>query len=137
MGEKVPPKIDPDQEVDRLVDQDGRYAKEAYLFLYEALEFTVTSLGKSDLSLGQRHVSGAELLKGISEFGLSRFGPLTRTVFEHWGVHKTEDFGNIVFNLVSAKVMGKTEKDSIEDFIDVYDFAAEFDWNKRRAEFRK
>ena len=33
--------------------------------------------------------------------------------------------------------MGKTEKDSIEDFIDVYDFAAEFDWNKRRAEFRK
>ena len=137
MGDEVPPKIDPDQEVDRLVDQDGRYAKEAYLFLYEALEFTVKSLGKSDLSRDQRHVSGAELLKGISDFGLSRFGPLTRTVFEHWGVHKTEDFGNIVFNLVSANVMGKTEKDSIEDFIDVYDFAAEFDWNKRRAEFRK
>ena len=137
MGKKIPPKVDPDQAVDRLVDQDGRYAKEAYLFLYEALEYTVKSLGKADLDDNQRHVSGADLLKGISEFGLSRFGPLTRTVFEHWGVHKTEDFGNIVFNLVSAKVMGKTEKDSIEDFIDVYDFAAEFDWNKRRAEFRK
>ena len=137
MGEKIPPKVDPGQAVDRLVDQDGRYAKEAYLFLYEALEYTVKSLGKADLDDNQRHVSGADLLKGISEFGLSRFGPLTRTVFEHWGVHKTEDFGNIVFNLVSAKLMGKTEKDSIEDFIDVYDFAAEFDWNKRRAEFRK
>ena len=137
MGEKIPPKVDPDQAVDRLVDQDGRYAKEAYLFLYEALEYTVKSLGKADLDDNRRHVSGADLLKGISEFGLSRFGPLTRTVFEHWGVHKTEDFGNIVFNLVSANVMGKTEKDSIEDFIDVYDFASEFDWNKRRAEFRK
>ena len=137
MGDKFPPKADPDRAVDRLVDQDGRYAKEAYLFLYEALNYTVKSLGKADLPDQQRHVSGRDLLRGISEFGLSRFGPLTRTVFEHWGVYKTEDFGNIVFNLVSANQMGKTEKDCIEDFIDAYDFASEFDWNKRRAEFRK
>ena len=137
MGDKFPPKADPDRAVDRLVDQDGRYAKEAYLFLYEALNYTVKSLGKADLPDQQRHVSGRDLLRGISEFGLSRFGPLTRTVFEHWGVYKTEDFGNVVFNLVSAKQLGRTENDRLEDFIDVYDFASEFDWNKRRAEFRK
>ena len=137
MGDKtaLPPNLD--RAVERLVDRDGRYAKDAYMFLYEALNYTVKSLGKAGLPDDQRHVSGADLLKGISEFGLSRFGPLTRTVFEHWGVHETEDFGNIVFNLVSARLMGKTEKDCIEDFIDVYDFASEFDWNKRRAEFRK
>ena len=56
---------------------------------------------------------------------------------DHGILYKTEDFGNIVFNLVSAKQLGRTENDCLEDFIDVYDFASEFDWNKRRAEFRK
>ena len=137
MGDQFSPKADLDRAVDHLVDQDGRYAKEAYVFLWEALNYTVKSLGKAGLPDDQRHVSGADLLRGISEFGLSRFGPLTRTVFEHWGVYKTEDFGNVVFNLVSAKQLGRTENDRLEDFIDVYDFASEFDWNKRRAEFRK
>ena len=126
-----------DRKVNRLVDQDGRYAKDAYLFVFEALNYTVKSLGKAGLPDDQRHVCGADLLRGISEFGLSRFGPLTRTVFEHWGVYKTEDFGHIIFNLVSAKLMRKTEKDCIEDFIEVYDFASEFDWTKRRTDFRK
>ncbi len=137
MGDQLSPKANLDRAVDHLVDQDGRYAREAYVFLYEALNYTVKSLGKAGMPDDQRHVSGADLLRGISEFGLSRFGPLTRTVFEHWGVYKTEDFGNIVFNLVSAKQLGRTENDCLEDFIDVYDFASEFDWNKRRAEFRK
>ena len=43
----------------------------------------------------------------------------------------------IVFALVEHDLMSKTEDDRIEDFIDVYDFASEFDWNRRRAEFRK
>ena len=124
-------------EVDRVADLDGRYAKEAYLFIYDALKHTVENLGKSELPREQRHISGTDLLRGISEFGLSQFGPLTKTVFEHWGVNKTEDFGRIVFNLVEAELMSKTEDDSLDDFIDVYDFECELDWHKRRSEFKK
>jgi uncharacterized repeat protein (TIGR04138 family) len=36
------------------------------------------------------------------------------------------DFGNIVFSLVDAGLMGKTEQDSIADFIDIYNFEDEF-----------
>ena len=125
------------QQVDKVAELDGRYARAAYLFIYDALEHTVQSLGRAEMPREQRHLSGADLLRGISAFGLSQFGPLTRTVFEHWGVCTTEDFGHIVFNLVDAELMSKTEDDSMEDFVGLYDFAEEFDWKKRRAEFRQ
>ena len=85
----------------------------------------------------QRHVSGRDLLYGISEYTLDQFGPLSRTVLERWGVLETRDFGEIVFILVDNNMMSKTDEDSIEDFIDVFDFADELDWKRRRAEFRR
>ena len=43
-------------------------------------------------------------------------------VFDVWGVHKTADFGNMVFNLVEAEMMSRSEDDCREDFHDVYNF---------------
>jgi len=113
--------------VDRLADRKGKYRKEAYYFIFEALAFTVKELR---LTGQQRHVSGQQLLEGVSEFGLDQYGPMTKSVFEHWGVRATRDFGEIVFHLVDEGLMGKTDEDSIEDFSDVYDFETEFDWHK-------
>jgi uncharacterized repeat protein (TIGR04138 family) len=48
-------------------------------------------------------------------------------VLEHWGIHECRDFGNIVFNLVECKVLGKTDQDSVEDFSKGYLFKAAFD----------
>ena len=124
-------------EIERLAERDGRYRKEAYLFIYDALQYTVERLGKADLPREQRHISGRDLLYGISEYGMEQFGPLTRSVFAHWGVHTTRDFGEIVFNLVNAHLMSKTDQDRIEDFVDLYDFAEEFDWKKRRKNFKR
>lgn len=106
--------------VDRLVIEDGRYRREAYLFVLAALEFVVSRLEK------RRHVTGRELLEGIREFALARFGLMTKTVFQHWGVTKTEDFGEIVFRLVKAGLLSKTEEDSVRDFEGVYDFDEAF-----------
>ena len=64
---------------------------------------------------------------GIKTVALKQYGRLTRTVFEHWGVKITEDFGNIVFNMIDAKLLGKRDSDSIEDFKNVYDFKAVFE----------
>ena len=125
------------KDIEELTEADGRYAKAAYLFIYDALQYTVEKLGKENLPKQQRHVSGRELVQALSEYGMDQFGPLTASVFEYWGVRETRDFGEIVFNLVGANLMSKTEDDCIEDFTDVYDFNDEFDWKKRRSEFKR
>lgn len=125
------------RDIEALAERDGRYDRAAYLFVYDALQHTVEKLGKASMPREQRHVSGRDLVYGISEYALDQFGPLTRTVFQHWGVSQTRDFGEIVFNLVDNSLMSKTEDDRIEDFADVFDFAEELDWKRRRDEFRR
>ena len=127
------------QKIENLAECDGRYKSDAYLFVYDALEYTVQKLGrdKDTLTEEKRHISGRDLLFGISEYSADQFGPLTCSVFAHWGVEQTRDFGEIVFNLVGANLLRKTDEDRIEDFVDVYDFAEEFDWKKRKADLKR
>jgi uncharacterized repeat protein (TIGR04138 family) len=47
-------------------------------------------------------------------------------VFDCWNIRRTEDFGELVFNLVDADLMRKTETDSREDFKDGFDFEEAF-----------
>ncbi|NKB68811.1 MAG: hypothetical protein GKR89_17230 [Candidatus Latescibacteria bacterium] len=124
-------------DLEQLIEQDSRYKKAAYLFVFEALHHTMQKQAQPGTPDKKRHISGGDLLRGISELGLDQFGPLTRSVFAHWGVHKTQDFGQIVFNMVAIELMSKREEDRLEDFADVYDFAEEFDWKKRKTAFRK
>ena len=69
-----------------------------------------------------RHVTGQELLEGIRGYALTQFGPMVELVFAEWGVHRCEDFGEIVFNMVDIGLLGKTEQDSREDFQNGYNF---------------
>ena len=73
------------------------------------------------------HITGQELCIGIRELAVKRFGLLAKTVFAHWGVKSTTDFGRIVFELIERGEMRKTERDSLDDFVDVYDFEDAFD----------
>jgi uncharacterized repeat protein (TIGR04138 family) len=118
-------------DLERVAASDPRYRLEAYLFLMSSLEYTAGKLGR------RGHVSGRELLDGIKDLARERFGPTAKIVLEHWGVTTTADFGEIVFNLVSAGVLGKTESDSRDDFKDVYDFSEvfekHFDWGVKGA----
>ena len=100
----------------KIVESDDRYSIEAYLFLFEALSYTRKRLQR------ETHVTGQELLSGIVELAHKNYGLMAKAVFEHWGVKRTIDFGHIVFNLVNAKLLSKTEEDSINDFKDIFDF---------------
>lgn len=102
--------------VQRLCAADPRYASEAYLLTLAALHFTIAALP------APRHITGQELLAGLRQYALDQFGPMARAVLEHWGVRATEDFGRIVFALVEAKVLRKTDADSLEDFRGGYEF---------------
>jgi len=107
-----------------IVRRDPRYAYEAYEFVFAALDYTLQTLGKASADkaeAGPRHVSGMELLRGVRELALREFGFMARTVFRHWGVNCTGDFGEIVFNLIEVELMSKTPEDSRADFRDQYD----------------
>jgi uncharacterized repeat protein (TIGR04138 family) len=108
------------EKIEQIVDRDDRYKVAAYAFVMLALNYTVSKLHRSG------HVTGKELLGGIKEFGIAQYGPMAKTVFNYWGVHTTRDFGEIVFNLVEHKLLGKTEEDRLQDFENVFNFEEEF-----------
>ena len=114
--------LDKDAIILDLVQRDPRYKPEAYHFVFDALDHTLSTRGE-----GRRHVSGAEILEGARRLALERFGYLARMVFRHWGVTRTGDFGDIVFNLIAADLLQKTADDRREDFEDLYDFEQAFD----------
>lgn len=106
--------------VEKICEADNRYKPDSYEFLLEALHFTQTKFKR------QGHVNGKELLEGVREFAIEQYGPMAKTVLHHWGITKTQDFGNIVFNMLEHKLLSKTESDSLDDFNDVYDFTSAF-----------
>ena len=118
-------KIGFSEALDSIIASDPRYARDAYVFLRDALDYT-TKQHKKIKGTTVRHVSGPELLEGVRQYALKEFGPMVMTVFGYWGVHVSEDIGHMVFNLIGAGIFGKTDEDSIEDFKNVYQFADVF-----------
>ena len=118
-------KIQFEEAVESILAKDARYPEEAYLFLRDALDFTIKESGDAG-SQESRHVSGPELLEGFRKYALNEFGPMVPTVFEDWEIERCGDVGNMVFNLIDVGVFGKTESDRREDFEDVFDFEEVF-----------
>jgi uncharacterized repeat protein (TIGR04138 family) len=114
-----------EEALERILEKDRRYAREAYLFVREGLDHTQKTIGKDSQGV-IRHVTGQELLEGIRDYALSQFGPMTMMVLEEWGVRTCEDFGEIVFNMVEFSVLAKTENDSRADFAGGYNFYEAF-----------
>jgi uncharacterized repeat protein (TIGR04138 family) len=117
-------KLEFGEKLDQIIRNDPRYDREAYHFLREALEFTVKLRKKS--KEGADHVTGQQLLDGIRQYALKEFGPMVPTVLQYWGVHRGEDFGEMVYNFIREGIFGKTETDSIEDFGGGYTFHEAF-----------
>lgn len=106
--------------VEEIYARDTRYRPDAYEFVMQALHATQRKLKR------RGHVQGVELAEGIRKFIIEQYGPMAKTVLRHWGITSTQDFGNIVFNMVDQKILATREEDRLEDFKDVYDFEAAF-----------
>jgi len=145
----------------QVVDDLGLYPAEAFEFIQQGLSYTVqkthgqakapakgTAKGRQlkeskdspdspadavkepEVS---RHISGQQLCQGLLEFAQHQWGLLARTVLRRWNITSTLDFGRIVFALVDAGHMQKTDDDSLEDFKDVFDFRTAFDGYRIRV----
>jgi uncharacterized repeat protein (TIGR04138 family) len=111
--------------LEELVRRDPRYPLEAYEFIFAALTHTQRLMGRNPAPEpgheDEHHVSGQQLLGGVRDLALREFGLLARTVFRMWGINRTDDFGDLVFNLIDAGLMSKTRHDDRRDFHNVYD----------------
>lgn len=111
----------------------GPYPPQAFQFVQEGLQHTVEThfddpdMGDEDDEEFSRHVSGQQLCMGLRDHAIRQYGLLAPHVLASWNITKTQDFGNIVFALVDAGLMRKTEDDRLSDFIDVYDFEEAFE----------
>ena len=114
--------IDKDRVIQEIVCRDSRFRAEAYEFVFEALDYTLSRLGGH-----VRHVTGVEIMESVRLLALEQFGFLARSVLAQWGIRQTADFGHVVFNLIEADLLQKTANDRLEDFVGLYDFEAAFD----------
>jgi uncharacterized repeat protein (TIGR04138 family) len=106
-----------------LCREDPRFAYEAYEFVCDAVTFTVERSGRreDDADDTDRHVSGAELLRGVCAMAVRDFGLMAPLVFKQWGVRTTDDIGTMVFNLIRVERLSKSDRDAPEDFHDLFD----------------
>lgn len=107
--------------LERLRERYPQFHESSYIFVLSALHYVIAHLPQP------RHISGRELAEGVRDLALDRFGPLARTVLEHWGIRTTQNVGDVVFALVESGVLIKQEEDGPDDFRDVFDFDDAFE----------
>jgi uncharacterized repeat protein (TIGR04138 family) len=109
-----------DSVLDSLREKHPQFQDMAYAFVLGALHYVIERLPE------QRHISGRELAEGVRDLALDEYGPMARTVLEHWGIHDTASVGHIVFALIDAQILIKQEEDTLHDFESVFDFDEAF-----------
>ena len=109
-----------------ILREDPRYAVEAYEFVYEAIEFTKRQLIARDPSLRRSpHITPRQLIEGVRDLALERFGYLAADVLRRWGIRTSGDVGEIIFNLVATGDVELGPGERREDFEGVCDYEEE------------
>ena len=109
-----------------------QFPQEAYQFVREGLAHTVKTIhgklpeGPQDAADETRHVSGQQLCVGLKDLAVLKYGLLARTVLQHWGIRCTADFGTLVYSLIDRGELRSSNRDSIEDFKNVFEFNEAF-----------
>ncbi|MFO0802582.1 MAG: Minf_1886 family protein [Gemmataceae bacterium] len=104
-----------------LARREPRYSYEAYQFVCDAVNFTQERLGRTEPESDDTHVNGEELLRGACEFAVQEYGLMAPVVFKLWGIRTSDDFGEMVFRLIDAEKLSKSENDAPDDFRGLFD----------------
>ena len=113
---------------DQVIRKDGRYPVEAFEFLQEGMARAVKAVygEKPPATDGNCHVTGKQVCLSIRDLALERWGFLARNVLLHWNIRASLDFGHMVYLMINAGFMHKTDEDSLEDFRGVFTFEEAF-----------
>ncbi len=114
------------QRFERIVRADGRYPPEAFEFLHRGLELATQLKHGETTQRSGRHVTGQELAQALRVLAQRQWGLLARHVLRHWNIHRTRDFGEMVYLMIEVGLLGRQGSDDISDFDDVYSFDGTF-----------
>lgn len=113
-----------------LARRAGPFSPQAFQFIRDGLAHTVKMVHgdhpAEDRDDESRHVNGQQLCLGLRDYAIRQYGRLARTVLRRWGIESTADFGRLVYAMIDAGMMRKTESDTIEHFQGVFDFDEAF-----------
>ena len=73
-----------EEKIGQIRRRDRRFGRHAYFFVLDALDYTMSCLGRDEKTGEERHVGGHELLQGVRDFAAEQFGPMAPTVFTRW-----------------------------------------------------
>jgi len=128
-----------------IAKRDGRYKVDAYVFVQQALAYAQFELGmgrprpfgnedeQTQIFEGaareapaESHLSGQQLCEAVRLYAADLYGLMAKVVLNSWGIYRTDDLGEIVYNLIEIGEMTKSEADRREDFRNLYDFREVF-----------
>lgn len=109
-----------EEAVSQYLLEDPRYPAEAYYFIRDGFEYVARDLEEKEGA--PRHLSGRELADGLREFALDEYGPMAFFMLGQWNIHRTADFGELVYNLIRMGRFSQNKGDKKSDFNDLYDF---------------
>ena len=101
------------------------YSVESYQFISDAVAYTI---GKLET---HRHVSAAELLEGVREYAFSQYGVVAPQVLRRFGLLQARNVGEVVYLLISVKLLSASPDDSPEDF------NIRFSWEREESVSKK
>lgn len=121
----------PASDVRRILKElDPRYKLGAYELVNESLSVlqreVADAVGKdfSELETEERHVSPRELVQRVGECAKENYGLLAKIVLRDFGIHTSDDIGNVIINLIKVNRLYLGENESEDDFKQVgYDLA--------------
>ncbi len=93
-----------------LSGRDTRYQPDGYGFVLASLDFV-----REKRSL-TGHIEASDIIDGVIELSLMKFGPLAEQVLKKWGIVETIDIGTIVYNLISMEILSRTSDDKLSNF---------------------
>ena len=110
----------------QILGKDPRYPVEAYHFVSQAVNLISREIMAKRKTASNRHITGLQLLNGMKQLLLGKYGCMAIDVLTAWNIYTTDDIGNIVFNLAEVHLLGTSENDRKEDFHNRFSFQDAF-----------
>jgi uncharacterized repeat protein (TIGR04138 family) len=118
-------------DVSSIRKRDSRYDSRAYDLVMASLNYAMEKPrngAEACVENGLKHSTAEDVLMAFRELALDSFGPMAMTVLGDFGIHSTEDIGEIMRNLCEEKIVAKSPNDSFEDFVGGFNFTEAFVW---------
>jgi len=92
---------------------------EAYELIFETLDWLASDPQRDFLTREESHITGQQLTEAVFQFSLHNYGMMAKMVWKQLGIEKSEDIGDIIYELLDEEIMYKQDDDSKSDFDNV------------------